>query len=100
MKDTLKTFRDANEKYQTAKNTFVNLKNFYTQSKDKVEKMLEKDSDEYRNWVIVVTEAEMNATDEFTAMAEARFKEIQSHDDEKNEAAIKFFFDQIEAKIE
>merc|ERR1712018_1033813 len=51
MSDTLEKFRDANEKYKTAKKTFVDLKNFSTQSKDKVEKMLNTDSDEYKKWV-------------------------------------------------
>merc|ERR1719232_2385590 len=41
MQDTLKKFREANEKYETAKNTFVDLKNFSTGSKEKVEKNVE-----------------------------------------------------------
>merc|ERR1712018_559984 len=63
MQDTLKKFRDANEKYETAKNTFVDLKNFSTRSKEKVEKMLKTDSTEHQNWVEKVTEATKNATD-------------------------------------
>jgi len=63
MQDTLKKFRDANEKYETAKNTFVDLKNFSTGSKEKVEKMLITDSDEHQNWVKVVREAVRNASD-------------------------------------
>jgi len=63
MQDTLKKFRDANEKYETAKKTFVDLKNFSTQSKEKVEKMLITDSDEHQNWVKVVREAVRNASD-------------------------------------
>merc|ERR1712241_1626168 len=63
MKDTLEKFRYANEKYETAKNTFVDLKNFSTQSKEKVEKMLKTDSTEHQNWVEKVTEATKNATD-------------------------------------
>merc|ERR1711884_1012246 len=63
MSDTLEKLREANEKYETAKKTFVDLKNFSTQSKEKVEKMLEKDSDEHQNWVKVVREATRNATD-------------------------------------
>jgi len=120
MQDTLKKFREANEKYETAKNTFVDLKNFSTGSKEKVEKMLKTDSTEHQNWVEKVTEATKNATDvpekvrKFTAMAEALFKEIQSHDDDSpelkervkatikagKEAAIKYVTDLIEAKIE
>jgi len=57
MNDTLEKLREANEKYKTAKKTFVNLKNLSTQPKDKVEKMLEKDSNEYQNWVTVVRDA-------------------------------------------
>merc|ERR1712048_406589 len=63
MKDTLKKFRDANKKYETAKNTFVNLKDLSTESKEKVEKMLKTDSTEHQNWVEKVTEATRNATD-------------------------------------
>merc|ERR1712018_36370 len=120
MQDTLKKFRDANEKYETAKNTFVDLKNFSTRSKEKVEKMLKTESTEHQNWVEKVTEATRNATDvpekvrKFTALAEARFREIQSHDDDSpelqervksvikagKEAAIKYVTDMIEVKIE
>merc|ERR1711953_959298 len=41
MKDTLKKLEEAHEKYESAKNTSVNLKDLSTQSKEKVEKMLE-----------------------------------------------------------
>merc|ERR1711988_1138016 len=57
MSDTVEIFREANEKYQTAKSTFVNLKNDSTGSKDKVEKMLKEDSVEQEEWKKVVTEA-------------------------------------------
>merc|ERR1711874_612297 len=57
MSDTVEIFREANEKYQTAKNTFVNLKDSSTGSKDKVEKMLNTDSDEHQKWMNVVSEA-------------------------------------------
>merc|ERR1711953_262073 len=63
MRDTLEKLRGANEKYKTAKKTFVDLKNFSTQSKEKVEKMLITDSDEHQNWVKVVREAVRNASD-------------------------------------
>jgi len=63
MSDTLEKLREANEKYETAKKTFVDLKNFSTQSKEKVEKMLITDSDENQNWVTVVTKAVRNASD-------------------------------------
>merc|ERR1712079_915644 len=77
MKDTLKKFRDANEKYETAKNTFVDLKDLSTESKEKVEKMLKADSTEHQNWMEKVTDTVRNATDvpekvrKFTARAEA-----------------------------
>merc|ERR1712024_311302 len=57
MSDTVEIFREADEKYQTAKNTFVDLKNSSTRSKDKVEKMLNTDSDEPQKWMKVVSEA-------------------------------------------
>merc|ERR1712154_691546 len=57
MSDTVEIFREANEKYQTANKTFVDLKNSSTGSKDKVEKMLNTGSDEHQNWMNVVLEA-------------------------------------------
>merc|ERR1712154_567641 len=57
MSDTVEIFREANEKYQTANKTFVDLKNSSTGSKDKVEKMLNTGSDEHQNWMNVVSEA-------------------------------------------
>merc|ERR1711953_1663731 len=57
MSETVEIFREANEKYQTAKKTFVDLKNSSTGSKDKVEKMLNTGSDEYRKSMKVVTKA-------------------------------------------
>merc|ERR1711953_1638483 len=80
MSDTVEIFREANEKYQTAKNTFVNLKNSSTGSKDKVEKMLNTDSDEHQKWMNVVTEAvkeEIKYSEQvqnLTAEIEAHFK--------------------------
>merc|ERR1712062_143242 len=57
MSDKVEIFREANEKYQTAKNTFVALKDSSTRSKDKVEKMLNTNSDEHQKWMKVVSEA-------------------------------------------
>jgi len=119
MSDTLEKLRGANEKYKTAKKTFVDLKNFSTQSKDKVEKMLEKDSDEHQKWVTVVTGAVRNASDvpelvrNITVKIEAKWKKIQSYDDDSYEvkvrvnetiereggAAKQHTIDEIEAKI-
>merc|ERR1712241_575512 len=49
--------RTANEKYNTAKKTFVDLKNLSTRSKDKVEKMLIEGSAEQEDWKKVVRDA-------------------------------------------
>jgi len=57
MNDALGKFGEANEKYRTAKKTFVNLMKFSTGSKEKVEKMLKTDSAEYNNWMKVVKKA-------------------------------------------
>jgi len=120
MSDTLEKLREANEKYETAKKTFVDLKNFSTQSKDKVEKMLNTDSDEYKKWVKLVTEAVRNASDvpeqvrNITAQIEDMFEYIQSHKNDSDEVkkmvkakieaekepATKIVIDEIEAKIE
>merc|ERR1712218_395598 len=57
MNDALEKFGEANEKYRTAKKTFVNLMKFSTGLKEKVEKMLKTDSEEYHNWMKVVRKA-------------------------------------------
>merc|ERR1712062_349715 len=57
MSETLEKFEEANEKYRTAKKTFVDLKNFSTGSKEKVEEMLNSDSAEHQHWVTVVRKA-------------------------------------------
>jgi len=102
MSDTLEKLREANEKYETAKKTFVDLKNFSTQSKEKVEKMLITDSDEHQNWVTVVTEAVRNATDvpelvrKITAEIKANYKaQIEEAKGKPYEAAVKAQIDAI-----
>merc|ERR1712079_188181 len=57
MSETLEKLREANEKYKTAKNTFVDLKNVSTGSKDKVVKMLIEYSVEQEEWKKVVRDA-------------------------------------------
>merc|ERR1712141_160362 len=57
MSETLEKFEEAYEKYRTAKKTFVDLKNFSTGSKEKVEEMLNSGSAEHQKWMKVVTEA-------------------------------------------
>jgi len=118
MSDTLEKLRGANEKYKTAKKTFVDLKNFSTQSKEKVEKMLITDSDEHQNWVTVVTEAVRNASDvpelvrKITAEIKANYKaqieeakgkhyegKVKAQIDAITEAAIKNRTDGFEGKI-
>merc|ERR1711953_868919 len=83
MSDTLEKFREANEKYKTAKTTFVNLKNFSTGSKEKVEKMLIEGSVEQEEWKKVVRDAvrEENNIPEKTKTLKAKimalFEEIK-----------------------
>jgi len=102
MSDTLEKLREANEKYETAKKTFVDLKNFSTRSKEKVEKMLEKDSYEHQNWVKVVREATRNATDvpelvrNITAEIKANYKaQIEREKEPAVKAAVKAQIDAI-----
>merc|ERR1712062_454113 len=57
MSETLEKFEEANEKYRTAKKTFVDLKNFSTGSKEEVEELLNTDSAEHQHWVTVVRKA-------------------------------------------
>merc|ERR1712079_642952 len=89
MSDTVEIFREANEKYQTAKNTFVDLKNSSTGSKDKVQKMLNTDSAEYREWVKVVSEA-VKEEFKYSERVQNLTDEIHAHfakDAEENEKA-------------
>jgi len=117
MNDTLEKLREANEKYKTAKKTFVNLKNLSTQPKDKVEKMLEKDSNEYQNWVTVVRDAvreEKNITEKAkklraeivakwvgTAQMDAAIdRQIKAQIESKVEADIEAAIERYNAKLE
>merc|ERR1712193_405515 len=80
MSDTLKKFRDANEKYKTARKTFVDLKNLSTRSKDKVEKMLRDAVREENN----IPEQAKKLRDEINA----RWAEIVRKAEPKHRAAI------------
>merc|ERR1712241_532645 len=97
MSETLEKFRDANEKYNTAKKTFVDLKNLSTRSKDKVEKMLIEGSAEQEDWKKVVRDAvrEENNVPELAKQLKdkilARYEEISKN---KNNSP------EIRAKIE
>jgi len=101
MSDTLEKFRDANEKYKTAKKTFVDLKNLSTRSKDKVEKMLIEGSAEQEEWKKVVRDAvreENNIPEQakqLKATIIARYEEIANN--KKNSPELRA---QIEALIE
>jgi len=118
MSDTLEKFRDANEKYKTAKKTFVDLKNLSTRSKDKVEKMLKDGSAEQEEWKKVVRDAmreENNIPEQakqLRATIMARYEEIANSSPELR-AKIKATIDadggasidrqvkaQIESKVE
>merc|ERR1712193_379530 len=92
MSDTVEIFREANEKYQTAKNTFVELKNSSTGSKDKVEKMLNTDSDEHKKWMEVVTKAvreENNIPEKVQKLKAEIDAQIERKEAEENEKAEK-----------
>merc|ERR1711953_836227 len=102
MSDTVEIFREANEKYQTAKKTFVDLKNSSTGSKDKVEKMLNTDSAEYREWVKVVSEA-VKEEFKYSERVQNLTDEIHAHfakDAEENEKAEKIEKAEENAKAE
>merc|ERR1712079_276986 len=102
MSDTVEIFREANEKYQTAKKTFVDLKNSSTGSKDKVQKMLNTDSAEYREWVKVVSEA-VKEEFKYSERVQNLTDEIHAHfakDAEENEKAEKIEKAEENAKAE
>merc|ERR1712079_967178 len=102
MSDTVEIFREANEKYQTAKKTFVDLKNSSTGSKDKVQKMLNTDSAEYREWVKVVSEA-VKEEFKYSEQVQNLTDEIHAHfakDAEENEKAEKIEKAEENAKAE
>merc|ERR1712232_784652 len=91
MSDTVEIFREANEKYQTAKNTFVALKNDSTGSKDKVEKMLNTDSDEHQIWMKVVRDAVREQSNipekvqKLNAELDAQIERVEAEENEKAE---------------
>merc|ERR1712062_927469 len=97
-----KIFREANEKYQTAKKTFVDLKNSSTRSKDKVEKMSNTDSDEHQKWMKVVSEA-VKEEFKYSERVQNLTDEIHAHfakDAEENEKAEKIEKAEENAKAE
>merc|ERR1712241_1522956 len=79
MSETLEKFEEANEKYRTAKKTFVDLKNISTGSKEKVEEMLNSGSAEHLKWLKVVTEAvrEESNVPEQVRNLEAKLEELR-----------------------
>merc|ERR1712062_861362 len=92
----------ANEKYQTAKKTFVALKNSSTGSKDNVEKMLNTDSDEHQKWMKVVSEA-VKEEFKYSERVQNLTDEIHAHfakDAEENEKAEKIEKAEENAKAE
>merc|ERR1712073_87352 len=102
MSDTVEIFREANEKYMTAKNTFVALKDSSTRSKDKVEKMLNTNSDEHQKWMKVVSEA-VKEEFKYSERVQNLTDEIHAHfakDAEENEKAEKIEKAEENAKAE
>merc|ERR1712073_94260 len=92
MSDTVEIFREANEKYMTAKNTFVALKDSSTRSKDKVEKMLNTNSDEHQEWMKVVSEAvreQSNIPEKEQKLKAEIVAQIERKEAEENEKAEK-----------
>merc|ERR1712113_1191266 len=85
MSETLEKFEEANEKYRTAKKTFVDLKNFSTGSKEKVEEMLNSGSAEHHKWMKVVTGA---VREEIRKAVKAENEKTDT-ENEKSDAEIK-----------
>merc|ERR1712038_1162775 len=102
MSETLEKFEEANEKYRTAKNTFVDLKNFSTEAKEKVEELLNKDSAEHQHWVTVVRKAvkEESNVPEQVRNLEAKLEEYRRQLRLEIEEAAKAENEKADTKIE
>merc|ERR1712038_1194008 len=102
MSETLEKFEEANEKYRTAKNTFVDLKNFSTEAKEKVEELLNKDSAEHQHWVTVVSKAvrEESNVPEQVRNLEAKLEEYRRQLRLEIEEAAKAENEKADTKIE
>jgi len=102
MSETLEKFEEANEKYRTAKNTFVDLKNFSTEAKEKVEELLNKDSAEHQHWVTVVRKAvrEESNVPEQVRNLEAKLEEYRRQLRLEIEEAAKAKNEKADTKIE
>merc|ERR1712038_1666492 len=102
MSETLEKFEEANEKYRTAKNTFVDLKNFSTEAKEKVEELLNKDSAEHQHWVTVVRKAvrEEGNVPEQVRNLEAKLEEYRRQLRLEIEEAAKAKNEKADTKIE
>merc|ERR1712241_758176 len=102
MGETLEKFKEANEKYRTAKNTFVDLKNFSTEAKEKVEELLNKDSAEHQHWVTVVRKAvrEESNVPEQVQNLEAKLEELRRQLRLEIEEAAKAENEKADTKIE
>merc|ERR1712062_482974 len=95
-------FEEVNEKYRTAKNTFVDLKNFSTEAKEKVEELLNKDSAEHQHWVTVVRKAvkEESNVPEQVRNLKAKIEELRRQLRLEIEEAAKAENEKADTKIE
>merc|ERR1712038_1640199 len=102
MSETLEKFEEANEKYRTAKNTFVDLKNFSTEAKEKVEELLNTDSAEHQHWVTVVRKAvkEESNVPEQVRNLKAKIEELRRQLRLEIEEAAKAENEKADTKIE
>merc|ERR1712165_554346 len=102
MSETLEKFEEANEKYRTAKKTFVDLKNFSTEAKEKVEELLNTDSAEHQHWVTVVRKAvrEESNVPEQVRNLEAKLEEYRRQLRLEIEEAAKAKNEKADTKIE
>merc|ERR1712154_536773 len=104
MSDTVEIFREANEKYQAAKKTFVDLKNSSTGSKDKVEKMLNTNSDEHQIWMKVVRDAVREQSNipekvqKLNAELDAQIERVEAEENEKAEKIERAEIEIVEVK--
>merc|ERR1712024_58958 len=73
---TLKTLKEAEENYKNAVELFNGLNTSITSKHEELEKMLNRDSYEYKDWVKVVTEVETEVCQNRSKDTDDRFKQF------------------------
>merc|ERR1712045_524830 len=86
---TLKTLKEAEENYKNAVKLFKGLNTSITSKHEELEKMLNRDSYEYKDWVKIVTEVETEVCQNRSKDTDDRFKQFFKNAENAVKEAIK-----------